>query len=148
MFGQGSHEDDYALAHRVVGGVLRGVLQELFKHGQQRTHVVLVRKELSMKEGSSWLKVGREKIVQSYLPMCVESGEGGIQHAAPHLSMAVIEGVGHEEEEEGRDLGLVQVLRQFVESQSDATSRRERERKRCKVLLPTAGPRDPHYQGY
>lgn len=58
---------------------------------------------------------------RSYLPVCVERGQGGIQHAASHVSMAIVEGVGDKEEEEGRDLSLVQVLRQFVESQSDAT---------------------------
>lgn len=44
MFGQRAHEDDHTLANRVIAGVLRGVLQELLKHGQQRAHVVLVTK--------------------------------------------------------------------------------------------------------
>lgn len=56
-----------------------------------------------------------------YLPVCVESGEGSVQHAAPHLGVAVIQSVRDKEEEEGRDLGFVQVLRQFVQSQGDAT---------------------------
>lgn len=41
MFGQRAHEDDHALPHGVVAGVLRRVLQKLLKHGQQRVHVVL-----------------------------------------------------------------------------------------------------------
>lgn len=56
-----------------------------------------------------------------YLPVCVESGEGGVQHAAPHLGVAVVQSVRDKEEEEGRDLGFAQILRQFVQSQRDAT---------------------------
>lgn len=65
--------------------------------------------------------------------MCVESGKGGVQHAAPHVRVAVVKGIRDEEEEEGRDLGLVQILREFVEGQSDATPGEEREKERERV---------------
>lgn len=56
-------------------------------------------------------RLGGERRGRSYLAVCVESSEGSIQHAASHICMAVVESVGNEEEKEGRDLGLVQVLR-------------------------------------
>lgn len=57
--------------------------------------------------------------------MCVEGRKGGVQHAAPHLSVAVIEGIGHKEEEERSDLRFIQVLGQLVQSQSNATPDKE-----------------------
>lgn len=45
MFSQGPHEDDHALADRVVASILRGALQELLKDRQQGGHVVLVHTE-------------------------------------------------------------------------------------------------------
>ena len=57
----------------------------------------------------------------AYLPVRVEGGEGGIQHAAPHVGVAVVQRVRDKEEEEWRDLGFVQVLGQLVQRQGDAT---------------------------
>ena len=59
--------------------------------------------------------------VVAYLPVRVEGCEGGVQHAAPHISVSVVQRVGDEEEEERRDLGFVQVLGQLVQRQGDAT---------------------------
>lgn len=56
-----------------------------------------------------------------YLSVCVERREGSVQHAAAHISVAVVQSIGNEEEEERRDLRFVQVLGQLVQSQSDAT---------------------------
>lgn len=53
--------------------------------------------------------------------MSVESREGSVQHAAPHLSVAVIQGIGDKEQEQGGDLRFIQILGQLVQSQSDAT---------------------------
>lgn len=58
---------------------------------------------------------------EQYLSVCVEGRQGGVQHAAPHLSVAVVQSIRNEEQEERRDLGFVQVLRQLVQSQSNAT---------------------------
>lgn len=60
-----------------------------------------------------------------YLSVCVERREGSVQHAAPHLSVPVVQSVRHKEEEERRHLGFVQVLGQLVQSQSDATPDKE-----------------------
>lgn len=122
MFGQRSHEDDDALPDRVVAGVLRGVLQKLLEHRQQRAHIIL-----TQETGALGVLVipeaGRtKKATRQYLSVCVQRWEGGVQHAAPHLSMAVVQGVGDEEKEEGRDLRLIQVLGQLVQSQSNAAS--------------------------
>lgn len=57
--------------------------------------------------------------------MRVERSEGGVQHAAPHLSVAVVKSVGDEEEEERGDLRFVQVLGQLVQRQSNATPDKE-----------------------
>lgn len=56
--------------------------------------------------------------------MCVQGGERSVQHAAPHLSVPVVQSVGDKKEEERGDLGLLQVLRQLIQSQSNATSGR------------------------
>lgn len=56
--------------------------------------------------------------------MCVQGGEGSVEHAAPHLSVAVVQSVGDKKEEERGDLGLLQVLRQLIQSQSNAASGR------------------------
>lgn len=56
-----------------------------------------------------------------YLSVCVEGGEGSVQHAAPHLRVTVIQGVRNKEQEERSDLGLIQILTQLVQSQGDAT---------------------------
>ncbi len=48
MFGQRAHEDDHALPHRVIAGVLRRALQKLLKHGQQSVHVILTDREISL----------------------------------------------------------------------------------------------------
>ncbi len=61
----------------------------------------------------------------AYLPMRVECREGGVQHAAPHLGVAVVQSIGNKEEEERGDLRFVQVLGQFVQSQSYATPDKE-----------------------
>jgi hypothetical protein len=53
--------------------------------------------------------------------VCVEGGEGSVQHAAPHLRVTVIQGIRNKEQEERSDLRLIQVLTQLVQSQSDAT---------------------------
>lgn len=57
--------------------------------------------------------------------MRVERSEGGVQHAAPHLRVAVVKSVGDKEEEERGDLRFVQVLGQLVQSQSNATPDKE-----------------------
>lgn len=62
----------------------------------------------------------------TYLPVCVERREGSVQHAAPHLSVAVVQSVRNKEEEERGDLRFVQVLRQLVQSQSNATPDKKR----------------------
>lgn len=54
--------------------------------------------------------------------MCVQRREGSIKHAASHLSVAVVQSIRDKKEEEWRDLGLFQVLRQLIQSQSNATS--------------------------
>lgn len=59
--------------------------------------------------------------VSFYLSMCVESWEGSVQHAAPHLGVAVVQSVGDKEEKERGDLRFFQVLGQLVQRQSDAT---------------------------
>ena len=41
MFGQGAHEDDDALAYGVLARRAGGARQELLKHRQQHTHIVL-----------------------------------------------------------------------------------------------------------
>lgn len=56
-----------------------------------------------------------------YLAVRVEGGQCSIQHAAPHLRVSVVQSVRHEEQEERCHLTLIQVLRQFVKSQSNAT---------------------------
>lgn len=56
-----------------------------------------------------------------YLSMRVESREGGVQHAAPHIGVAVVQGIRNKEEEEWGDLRFIQVLGQLVQSQGDAT---------------------------
>lgn len=53
--------------------------------------------------------------------MCVERWKGGVQHAAPHVSVAIIQSIGNEEKEERGDLRFIQVLRELVQSQSNAT---------------------------
>lgn len=58
---------------------------------------------------------------EPYLSVRVERRQGGVQHAAPHLVVAVVQSVGDKEEEQRGDLRLVQVLGQLVQSQSDAT---------------------------
>lgn len=57
--------------------------------------------------------------------MCVERREGSVQHAAPHLSVAVVQSIRNKEEEERGDLRFVQVLGQLVQSQSNATPDKE-----------------------
>lgn len=57
----------------------------------------------------------------TYLPVSVESRQGCVQHALPDLSMAVIEGFGDKELEEGGDLGAVEVLGELVQGQRDPT---------------------------
>lgn len=46
---------------------------------------------------------GEKKRVQN-LSVCVQCREGSIQHAAPHLGMAVIQRIRNKEEEERGDL--------------------------------------------
>lgn len=55
MFGQRSHEDDDTLPDGVVAGVLRGVLQKLLEHRQQRAHVILTEETRALGGfGNSW----------------------------------------------------------------------------------------------
>ena len=53
--------------------------------------------------------------------MRVEGGQRGVQHAAAHFGVAVVQRVRDEEQEERRDLGLVQELGQLVQRQGYAT---------------------------
>lgn len=62
---------------------------------------------------------------EQYLSVCVERREGSVEHAAPHLSVAVVQSIGNKEEEERGDLRFVQVLGQLVQSQSNATPEKE-----------------------
>lgn len=54
--------------------------------------------------------------------MCVQCREGSIKHAASHFSVAVVQSIRDKKEEERGDLWLFQVLRQLIQSQSNATS--------------------------
>lgn len=56
-----------------------------------------------------------------YLSMRVEDRQCGVQHAAPHLAVSVIQCVRHKEQEERGHLALVQVLRELVQRQRDST---------------------------
>lgn len=64
----------------------------------------------------------QEKKPKRYLSVCVECREGSVEHAAAHLSVAVVQGVRDKKEEEWGDLRLLQVLRQLIQSQSNAAS--------------------------
>lgn len=56
--------------------------------------------------------------------MCVQGREGSIKHAAAHLGVAVVQSIGDKKEEERGDLRLLQVLRELIQSQGNATSER------------------------
>ena len=56
-----------------------------------------------------------------YLSVGVKRRQGSVQHAAPHLSVTVVQRIGDKEEEERGDLGLAKVLGQLVQSQSNST---------------------------
>lgn len=53
--------------------------------------------------------------------MCVKSGEGCVQHGASHLRITIIQSIGNKEKEKWGDLRFIQVLGEFVESQSNST---------------------------
>lgn len=57
--------------------------------------------------------------------MSVESRESSVQHAAPHLSVTVVQCVRNEKEEEWSDLRFIQILGQLVQGQSDSTPDKE-----------------------